>query len=214
MVVAQRVSLYRPCPLQLQRGTFRPDRLIVQTSTQLLLLDEVNLKSSPRSVQLTKPEHSAVPRGDASRPPAAGGSAYRPRSLAESTAWLRPPATFVVLYTSTCLCLPFPLLSSSPTVPPVSQCRSRRNFQAQGRKKKLSPLTRSPLPRPCPSGGAGADSFRQAGATWCGGLFPRFCATAGLNCPPRLPCQGHQGWTRLNCRASAFRWVSPSRWVS
>jgi hypothetical protein len=90
----------------------------------------------------------------------------------------------------------FPFLSS----PPLPQSHPFRSAEAgetskpKEGKKKLSPLTRSPLPRPSQSGGAGAgaDSFRQAGATWCGGLFPRFCATAGLNCPPRLPYQGHQ----------------------
>nr|AWA44969.1 hypothetical protein SS04J15_000001 [Saccharum spontaneum] len=35
----------------------------------------------------------------------------------------------------------------------------------------------------CPCGGAGAESLRRTGATCCGALFQRFCATAGLNRP-------------------------------
>lgn len=168
------------------------------------------------SSRLQGPSNSpnrSIPRYPAVTRPGPGGRRvcyrYRPRSLAESTAWLRPPATFVVLYEY----MPLPSLSS-----PLLLSHSPTRFSVQKpaklpsprkAKKKLSPLIRSPLPRPSQSGGAGADSFRQAGATWCGGLFPRFCATAGLNCPPRLPWQGHQE-ARLNkTELPRFRWFSP-----
>jgi len=54
----------------------------------------------------------------------------------------------------------------------------------------LSVCVRAAAPEPKASG--------EPGATCCGALFRRFCATAGLE-PPGLRCQDHQAGTKFSC---------------
>jgi hypothetical protein len=102
--------------------------------------DEVNLKSSPRSVQLTKPEHSAVPRGDASRPRRPAGLLPVPAPLARRVNGLTAPARHV-RSTIRVHAFAFPFLSSPPlpqSHPFLSAEAGETSKPKEGKKKAVT----------------------------------------------------------------------------